>query len=221
MNSSMDTLSRSTKSAFPNSGLSCSAMVSPVPPVKVKRPKWAGMRRRQKGGHGPVLRGQLLPARCGFSSSKLLLHSWLLSLLWPNHKKNASEKDANSAFSWDRTSTPEHPKVPRSRWKSPPLSRYAARHLRPFSWTFSPVRPHTSVCQSERSSLSETTPPPRGEVWVSPETTERLFPQHSWTMTGPPLWAAAYPEKGKKKGFFFKDARPYHKRKKNAKPSIT
>lgn len=70
--------------------------------------------------------------------------------------------------------------------------------------------------QSERSSLAETTPPPRGEVWVSPETTERLFLQHSCAMTGPPLWAAAYPEKGKKKKkeCFFKDARPYHKRKK-------
>lgn len=33
--------------------------------------------------------------------------------------------------------------------------------------------------QSERSRLSETTPPPRAEVWVSPESTEQLFLQHS------------------------------------------
>lgn len=48
-----------------------------------------------------------------------------------------------------------------------------------------------ALSQSERSSGSEATPPapPRGEVWVrpGPETTERLFLQHSWAMTGPPL----------------------------------
>lgn len=97
MKSCMDTLSRSTKSAFPNSGLSCSAMVSPVPPVKVKRPKCAGMRRRQKGGHGPVLRGQLLPARCGFSSSNCCFTHGC-SAFCDLIIKHASEKDANSGF---------------------------------------------------------------------------------------------------------------------------
>lgn len=37
--------------------------------MKVNRPERAGVRQRRDRGHGPVLRGRLLPARCAFSSS--------------------------------------------------------------------------------------------------------------------------------------------------------
>lgn len=132
---------------------------------------------------------------------KLLLHSWLLSLLWPNHKKMRQKRMLTAVFLRQNINS----RTSQSSVLAVKVSTFVPLRRAPPSPVFLDFLscPSThAFCQSERSSLSETTPPPCGEVWVSPETTERLFLQHSWTMTGPPLWAAAYPEKGKKKGFF-------------------
>lgn len=150
MNSSIDTLSKSTKSAFPNSRLSCSAMTRPVSSWSACRNEvngwlWSADGRWTLAGSSSASSPQWTAASSmrivRAEKVKVWFHSWPWTWrVWSLDVMRNVFLSKLLLFCWKEKKIPTPPHVRtlssggRQTW-----SRYTVCQLRPFSWSLSPV----------------------------------------------------------------------------------